>query len=165
LKYAFNLILQFFYLINLVPIFLFLFILFEIILKIIFFYNFIFLHFLFLFFYCEFFLKKYIFFWFHHSTLNWVSWLSSNLEFNEFWIWEIKFGLRELLRFICFFFKLVFFQCHLSTFNLIGDWALFFFSIEFFTNFENDPRYLGSFYFSFFIKFSFIKRNFGFEWN
>ena len=41
--------------------------------------------FYFCFFYTGKFLKS-IFLWFHPSTLNWTSWLSSGLQFNRLWI-------------------------------------------------------------------------------
>jgi hypothetical protein len=83
------------------------------------------------------FLNLYFFFQFYHSTLklvrNWASWLSPDLGFHGLQVWEINLGLRDLLRFACFF--LFVFSCSFSfIFQYLFNWLDFFFylfSIEF----------------------------------
>ena len=89
--------------------------------------------------------------------------LSSGLRFHELLVWKINLGLENLSRFTIFsFFKLFFLVSSLGIY-LIGDWTLLFFYllfIGFFTNFDNNSGYLGSFYLSFSVNFKFFYKFF-----
>jgi hypothetical protein len=54
----------------------------------------------------------------------------------------------------------MFFQFYSLELDLIEDWTSLLLSIGTFTNFENYPDFLESFYFLFFVRFSFFKRIF-----
>jgi hypothetical protein len=86
--------------------------------------------------------------------------LSSGLRFHELLVWKINLGLENLSRFTFFFLFLSFFFLVSSLgIYLIGDWTLLFFYllfIGFFTNFDNNSGYLGSFYLSFSVNFKFF---------